>query len=58
MQHLHDEGPDRHPALVDCLLFLRGSEEVRRPLIAAAFDAPAQLHAVYLMWLLLRTSQG
>lgn len=26
--HLQDEGPAEHPALVDCLLFLKGSEEV------------------------------
>ncbi len=26
--HLQDEGPEERPSLVDCLLFLRGSEEV------------------------------
>lgn len=28
LQQLHDDSPDIHPAIVDCLLFLRGSEEV------------------------------
>lgn len=28
LQQLHDDSPDIHPAIVDCLLFLKGSEEV------------------------------
>lgn len=27
--HLQDEGPEERPSLVDCLLFLKGSEEVQ-----------------------------